>query len=59
MAGLRIVVRLRVPHLTVGIDVVRGGLGVDLPVVAAEGFEAGEALRNAGVVQKVIEGVFD
>lgn len=59
MAGLRIVVRLRVPHLTISEDVAGSGLRVDLPVVAAEGFEAGEALRNAGMVQQVIEGVFD
>jgi len=48
-----------IPHLAVGVDVAGGGAGVDFPIVAAERFEEGETLWNAGVVQKVIEGVCD
>lgn len=59
MVGLLIVDRLSAPHFAIGEDVVGGGLWVDLPVVAAERLEAGEPLRNAGMVQEVIEGVFD
>jgi hypothetical protein len=40
-------------------DVAGCSLRVDFPVIAAEGFEEGETIRNAGVVQKVIEGVFE
>ena len=48
-----------IPHIAVGVDVVGGGARVDFPVMAAEGFEEGETLWDAGVVQKVIECVFD
>jgi hypothetical protein len=48
-----------IPHLAVGVDVASGGLGVEIPIIAAEGFEEGEPLGNAGVVQKVIEGLFN
>ena len=50
---------LGIPQIAVGIDVAGGGLRIEFPVVAAEGFEEGETLWNAGVVEKVIEGEFD
>jgi len=34
-------------------------LGIDLPIVAAEGFEEGKPLGNASVIQKMIKVVFD
>jgi hypothetical protein len=48
-----------IPHLAVDVDVAGGGLGIDFPVMAAERFKEGEPLRNAGVVQKVIERTLD
>jgi hypothetical protein len=48
-----------IPHLAVDVDVAGGGLGIDFPVMAAERFKEGEPLRNAGVVQKVIERALD
>jgi hypothetical protein len=48
-----------IPHFAVGVDVAGGGLGIEFPIMAAEGLEEGETLWNAGVVQKVIECVFD
>ena len=48
-----------IPHLAVDVDVAGGGLWIDFPVMAAERFKEGEPLRNAGVVQKVIERALD
>ena len=48
-----------IPHLAVGVDVAGRGLGINFPIMAAERFKEGEPLRNAGVVQKVIECALD
>lgn len=50
---------LGVPHFPIGLDV-GGGIGeIDSVVMAAEGFEEGEAFRDAGAIEEVVEGVFD
>ncbi|ACK80474.1 hypothetical protein AFE_2379 [Acidithiobacillus ferrooxidans ATCC 23270] len=44
-----VVLVIGIPHLAVGEDITRGGLLVQRPVMAAEGFEEGLALWQAGV----------
>jgi len=59
MVGLLFLICFAVPHFPVGVDVSCGGGGVEGVVVTAKGFEESEAFGDAGMVQEVIEGVFD
>ena len=54
-----VVLIIALPHVAVGVDVAGGRLRVQLPVVAAEGFEEGEALRNARVIQQLVQRALD
>jgi len=40
-------------------DVAGGSGGIDAVVVAAKGFEEGEAFRDAGAVEEAVEQLFD
>jgi hypothetical protein len=50
---------IAVPHFAITMDVAGGGGGIDGAVVAAERFEEGEAFRDAGTVEQMVEGVLN
>ena len=50
---------LAVPHFPISENVTRCGPWIDRVVVAAKCFEDGEAIGDAGAVEKMVESVLD
>jgi hypothetical protein len=44
-----------VPHVPVDVDVIGGSVGINAVVIAAEGFEKGEAFGDAGAIEELVD----